>query len=164
MKLQVQRDFYKVANEFKSGQYDIDIVSRIIVLVREYREELTVEAAKALLEIPINVLEKDVELINDKTWALDNSSYFYGNITWMDSTFQEKWRTKFASGSYTLEDIAELCRIISSNFDIYRSASEFLLRNVEVTLRDDVRLYKYSNFNDSGFVFYKKIVEAINLI
>lgn len=40
---------------------------------------------------------------------------------------------------------------------------EFLLRNVEVTIRDDVKVKEYSNFYNSGNVFASHILKAIGI-
>ena len=162
MELQTKKDFNKLAQEFMNDKFSLTTVSNLIVLVRRYRKEFSKDEAKLLLEIPLNVLSNDVELINELEWADKPSGYFGGNITWIDDDFKNTWKPKFSSGNYGLKDIIELCKVVSEDFHKYRSSCEFLLRNVEVTLRDDVKIKKSSNFKDSGNVFSSHILKVIN--
>lgn len=162
MKLQTKRDFNKLAQEFMNNKFDLTTVSNLIVLVRGYNKEISKYEAELLLEIPLNVLSNDVELIDESEWADKNAGYFEGNITWTDDDFKNFWKSKFSSGKYGLKDIIELCKVVSEDFEKYRNSCEFLLRNVEVTLRDDVKIKKSSNFKDSGNVFSSHILKAIN--
>ncbi|MEG0133513.1 MAG: hypothetical protein RR891_06120 [Clostridium sp.] len=161
MELQTKRNFNVIAKEFESNNFKIETVSQIIVCLRKHKSDLTDQQAKTLLQIPIDVLENDVELKNEIKWQQENSSYFAGNITWADDDFKRLWKDKFTNKSYDLMDIAELCKTVANNFTKYREASEFLLRNVEVTLRDDVDIRSYSNFYKSGNVFSNEILNVI---
>lgn len=163
MKLQAKRDFNELAQFFLEGNFNLGTVSNLIILVRRYRNEISEIEAKKLLEIPLNILENDVELIDENNWASRNADYFAGNITWVDGDFEKTWKNKFHSEQYGLEEIYELCKIVSDNFEEHRSSCEFLLRNIEVTIRDDVKVEEYSNFFDSGNVFALHILKAINI-
>lgn len=163
MDLQVKKEFNELAQKFETGEFDLKTVSNIIVLVRRYRKEISNIAAKLLLEIPLNVLQNDVELNDKENWIDDNRGYFEGNITWVDDNFKNEWKKRFSSGNFGIEDIIELCKIVSSDFEEHRSSCEFLLRNVEVTLRDDVTVLSYSNFYNSGRVFASQIFKAIEI-
>ncbi|GEM_PF-2453458 len=161
MELQTKRDFNVIAKEFESNNFGVKAVSQIISCVRMHKSDLTDKQARTLLQIPIDILENDVELKNRAKWQQDNSSYFAGNITGTDDDFARLWKGKFANKSYDLMDIAELCKTVAYDFTKYRGASEFLLRNIEVTLRDDVDVRSCSNFYKSGNVFSNEILSVI---
>lgn len=162
--LQLKRDFNEIADEFLAGNFDPTTVSKIITLIREYQGKLSPEQVKILLEIPINVLENDVELINPDLWVSHNRGYFSGNITWVESEYFDDIKKRFATGNFGLGDIIELAKTVQNDYENLYSASEFLLRNVEVTLRDDVQLKGYTSFHKSGNVFSEQVKKAINLI
>lgn len=162
MKFDTKRLFYDIAQKFKDNEYSISTVSEIITTLRENKDEITDLEAEKLLEIPINILKNDVDIQDEKNWANDNASYFGSNVTWVDSNFQEKWKNKFYSKNFQLSDVIELTEIVKNNFKKYRDASEFLLRNAEVTLRDDVVLKSHSSFKRHGDFFYEEIKNLIN--
>ena len=161
--INMKRDFNILSKELKSDNFDLRTISNIVSNIRMHNGNLTAEQAKKLLEIPINVLENDVELISKVTWQSEHAHYFSGNITWVESDYFIKLKHRFANKNYTLSDIIDIAKIVGDEFDEYRSASEFLLRNVEVVLRDDVRLTGYTNFKQSGNVYAKIIDDAIGL-
>lgn len=163
MDLQIKKNFNELARKFEKNEFDLQTVSSLLVLVRRNRKEISNTAAELLLDIPLNVLQNDIELKDKQKWINDNREYFAGNITWVDENFENEWKQKFSSGNYGIEDIIELCKIVRSDFDKYRSSCEFLLRNVEVTLRDDVIVLNYSNFYNSGRVFASQIFKAIEI-
>lgn len=161
MESEIKSKFYEIAKEFKNDQFDLKTVARIIIFIRSERKDLTAQEARLLLQIPINVLENDIELINKPKWVEENGSYFVGNITWADNEFTDKWKTRFSKDNFGLADMVELCKIIADDFDKYRSCCEFVLRNPEVTLRNDVKLKKSSNFNYRGELYYEEILKAL---
>lgn len=161
MELEAKRLLYDIALKFKDGTYTTKTLSEMIVILRENKEQITDAEAKQLLEIPVNCLQNDVEIKNDEKWADENASYLGGNITWVDKDFQDKWRNRFYSGNYGLQDVIELTQIVKNNFAKYRRASEFLLRNAEVVLREDVVLKGNSKFKQHGEVFYNEITNII---
>lgn len=68
---------------------------------------------------------------NETEWVKKNSSYFSGN-----AFISDMWKKKFDDGDFSFDSLAIYLDLIkayptSSNLD-------FSLRNVEVTLRDDV--------------------------
>ena len=156
MELETRRLFFNIAQKFQQNNYTISTVSKIIVILRKNKGQITDLEAKRLLEIPINILKNDVEVINKEKWINENSSYFAGNVTCVGNAFQQKWGKKFYNGDFDLSDIIELTEIVKNNFGNYRGASEYLLRNAEATLRDDVILKSYSTFLKDGIFFIMK--------
>lgn len=154
MNLECKNDFINVAKNFEKG-FDVSTVSMLIIYIRSHRKEINAKEAKSLLEIPIEVL-KNAYLINPKEWTETKGGYFAGNITWAEESFTKEWKSRFRE-EFDLNDIIELCEVIASDFDTYRIPSEFLLRNVEVTIRDDINLF--SNLN--GYEFYEKLMKVL---
>lgn len=161
MNFKMRRKFSEVAQEFKSNTFNVKTIYKIVELVRENKNELTDNECKELLQIPINVLLNDVELIKELEWSSKNSSYFYGNIPDKINLSSNQWKVKFSNGDYDVEDIGMFCEMIADNFAVYRSASEFMLRNIETTLRDDVKIKTYSKFKSLGEFFYRELLKII---
>lgn len=159
--LELIRDFYEISQSFSEGNYDLLTISGIISKIRSYAAILSPEEARILLDIPISILENDVELINPNKWAEKNSGYFAGNITWVDSNYFNQLKTKFAYGSFDLNDIVDLVKKVRDDYLNLYLASEFLLRNVEVTFRDDVKLVDVARFHKNGNLFAEQIKKAI---
>ena len=78
-----------------------------------------------------------------------------------DSEYIATLKERIKTESYGLEYICELTRHIQANFEKALS-KEFLLRNAEVTIRNDVTLYPYSTFNQSGKAFAHYIERAFS--
>lgn len=154
MNLECKNDFINVVKKFEKG-FDVSTASLFIVYVRAHRKEISAEEAKLLLEIPLLVL-KNAYLIDPKNWVEKRGSYFAGNITWAEESFTKEWKSRFR-GNFSLYDIIYLCEIIANDFDTYRIPSEFLLRNVEVTIRDDIDLFS----NGNEYEFYEKLMKML---
>ncbi|MCA1028854.1 hypothetical protein [Cytobacillus kochii] len=151
--LSMVRDFFIIKEAFENGDFSLQTVSELIITIRRYRDELTSEQAVLLLEIPLNVLENDVELKEDGLWQKSNRDYFSGNMNVHDSDYIKELKERITLASFGLEDISDLTKYIQGNFKELSMSVEFLLRNVEVTIRDDVKLNAHSTFNKSGKAF-----------
>ncbi|MBC9783531.1 hypothetical protein H1S01_03265 [Heliobacterium chlorum] len=162
MELNMLREFNLVSEQFERGQYNLGIISSLIVKIRRFNKSLTPEQAQILLEIPKNVLQNDVTLKDDEgKWARTNAGYFSGNMTQTKDPFIREMKAKFSSGNYELADIARLTEYTQKNFK--KLEVEFILRNPEVTLRDDVELIPGSSFLQSGRVFAAVINKALSI-
>lgn len=163
MCLQLKKDFNELAKKFETNKFDLKTVSQLIELVRLYKQELSANSARILLEVPLNVIKYDVELKDKETWVNSNREYFSNNIIVEDKDFKKKWRQKFSNDDYDTQDIFELAKIVSEDFEKYRYSCEYLLRLIEVTIRDDVNLFDDSNFYKSGKIFSSHIIKAIEV-
>lgn len=150
--LTMVREFFILKDSFENGDFSLRTVSDLIVTIRENRNNLTGEQAALLLDIPLNVLEYDVELTDKGSWQESNRGYFLGNMG-VDTEYVNELRQKITVGSFSLKDIYDLTKYVQENFKDLSLGADFLLRNAEVTLRDDVKLHNYSTFNKSGKAF-----------
>lgn len=160
--LSTVRDFFILKDSFESGDFNLQIASNLIVKIREHRKDLTSEQVALLLEIPLNVLENDVELINPGSWQESNKKYFIGNMDVNNSDYIKALKEKISNATFELEDIHELTKYVQDNFEELSLGVDFLLRNAEVTIRDDVKLNPYSTFNQSGKAFAHYIERAFS--
>lgn len=157
MNIECKENFLGIAKKFERERtLSCTTVSCLIEYIRLHKREISAEEAKALLEIPIEVL-KNAYLICPKRYVEMKGGYFSRNITWTEEPFTSQWRSRF-EGKFDLNEIIELTEIVANNFEKYRLASEFLLRNAEVTIREDVEL---SNKLD-GYEYYEKIMKVIS--
>lgn len=160
--LSIVRDFFILKESFENGDFSLQTVSDLIVTIRTHHSKLTNEQANLLLEIPLNVLKNDVELKNSISWQESRRGYFLGNMNTDDTDFVKNLKEKVASASFNLEDIFSLIKYVQDNFEELSTSVDFLLRNAEVTIRDDVRLYSSSTFNNSGKAFARCIDRAFS--
>lgn len=158
--LSMVRDFFIIKEEFENGDFSLQTVSDLIVTIRTYRNKLTSEQAVLLLDIPLNVLENDVELKDNGLWQKSNRDYFSGNMNGHDSDYIKELKERITLASFGLEDIYDLTKYVQGNFKELSMSVDFLLRNAEVTIRDDVKLNTYSTFNKSGKAFAHYIERA----
>ncbi|MBI4855912.1 MAG: hypothetical protein HY818_04115 [Acetobacterium woodii] len=158
MDLNAKRDFNVLCKSFRDGSFDVETVSNLLVNIRRHYNTLSEEQSKCLLDLVINVLENDAELKNEIKWAKMNSSYFAKNVTNTgNSKYYDELRHNFESGNYNLDTITELTKAVRNDLNNLSCAVDFLLRIPEVTLRDDVNIFSYSNFKLSGDVFANEI-------
>ena len=162
--LNLQRVFNEYSKKFKSDDFNLGTIEKLVDDIRFSIPELTKDELNLLLEIPIDVLKHDVDLIDLKNWQKENSEYFSGNMYLKDDEFISNLNVKFSSGDFYLEDIIEIAVYVKDNYEKltekYGSSLEIILRNVEVTFRD-VKLINVDNFNASGNIFAKHIDKAI---
>ena len=157
MNIECKNDFLSIAKRFEREKIlSLTTVSCLIEYIRLHKRKINAEEAKALLEIPIEVL-KNSYLICPKRYVEMNRCYFSGNITWTEEPFTSQWKSRF-EGKFDLNEIIELTEIVANNFEKYSLASEFLLRNAEVTIRDDIKL---SNKLDR-YKYYEKIMKVLS--
>lgn len=157
--LSIVRDFFMLKESFENGDFSLQTISDLIVTIRTHHDKLTSEQANLLLEIPLNVLENDVELKNSGSWQESKRGYFLGNMNTGDTDLKYL-KERIASETFNLKDIFSLTKYVQDNFEELSISVDFLLRNAEVTIRDDVRLYSYSTFNKSGKAFAHYIERA----
>jgi hypothetical protein len=140
---------------FNNNEFDLQTISHLIALIRSNKFILTKEQIQKLLEIPIDLLENDVAL-NSISEFENFGGYFSGNIRLNNDDSFLKFKKVFENHKHTLEDISEFIQLIHERIMIDKNLLfeiEFLLRNPEVVIRDDVSLHGYSNFKKSGAVF-----------
>lgn len=154
MNLQTQIKFANIYSKFQNETHTPNDVGRLIEILRMNKHSISDNAKKLLLQIPLCVLENQVELISPTDWASKNSSYFSGNYA------QEPLHSRFSSKNFNLDIMVDCLNEIIS--DEAKLNSDFHLRNPEVTLRDDVCVKKYSNFKESGKIFARIMGKAFD--
>lgn len=161
--LQMLRAFNEISEEFLNrDKISLDTVSNLIVSIRLYRYELSKKQLRVLLQIPLNILQNDVEL-KDPTGYTIHGDYFSGNMVLRGDDFMDVLKKKFSSSMFSLEDVTTLTKYIRDNIENIKGEIEYMLRIPEVTIRDDVHLISSSNFGRSGRVFSKIIDNAMGL-
>lgn len=156
--MNMQRDFNEISEKFRKGEFSLQTVSYLVTMIRNCANTLVEQELDLPLEIPMNVLQNDVEVINLGKWQNDNTRYFAENSHSYNPLYQ-----KFNSGAFYLNDVYVVTSYVQHNFIKLGIDRDFLLRIPEVTLRDDVALVKGSNFMGSGRVFANYIDKAIQL-
>lgn len=156
MTLQTQIQFAKIYSKLVHEKHDVSDISKLISTIRLNSENISDDAKKLLLSIPLCVLNNHVELsVSRNIWSSKNGSYFAGNFA------QEPFHSKFKSNNFDLEDISNSLEDIIS--DSIKLNSDFHLRNPEVTLRDDVMVKEFSDFKECGKIFARAMEKAFDL-
>lgn len=107
--------------------------------------ELNAEETNAILDLFTYGLENS-KINNQEKWIRNNSGYFGGN-----AFISDLWKQKFNTGDFTHNSLVEYMNEIKA--EPTKSNFDFSLRNVEVTLRDDV------TFNNTPV--YKDICRSV---
>lgn len=160
-KLQTIRNFQPIKEAFESGSYDLGTVATLLSEIRANRNNLSGRQAMMLLEIPLNVLKEDVQLKTRESWAMENRTYFSGNMNSTGDAYLDQLKQTFESGVFKLQEIYDLTAYVRANFISLDGRVEFLLRNAESTLSFDAQLMKGSTFYDTGRAFAKHIEIAL---
>lgn len=159
MENKVKKSLEGVLNNLKNNIVSNSDMAAICEDIRMYRKYLTNKEKEELLQILIYVLDNMCKIKgSEKIWAKNNSEYFSGNMCGRDELC-DKYKLKFNSCCFKLEDISQLAKDIAQNEEYYNN--DFYLRNVEVTLRDDVKITK-SLLKKEGYLLADKLEKIIN--
>lgn len=165
-KLSIKNRFLKVGNKFRTGDFNLITIATIIDEIRYSLGELTSDEVRLLLEIPISVLKVDVDLSDDSLWCQENMDYFAGNLC-IEDDFGMDLRKKVLEGNCDINDMLRSLEYVKDNYNslINRHGRnvELILRNPEVTLREDCKIVDEDKFRSKGELFAKYIDKAINL-
>ena len=165
-KLSLRNRFLKVGNKFRTGDFNLITVATIIDEIRYSVGELTSNEVRVLLEIPISVLKDDVSLKNEVLWCRENKDYFAGNLC-IEDDFGMDLRKKVLECSCDISDMLQSLEYVKDNYNrlINRHGRniELILRNPEVTLREDCIIVNEDKFRSKGELFSKYIDKAVNL-
>lgn len=154
MDLQTQIKFANIYSKFHNEEHTPTDIGELINILRANKHSISDEAKKLLLQIPLCVLENQVEIKNISDWSEQNGHYFAGNYK------QEPLHSRFESNNFDLDIMVECLNEIIS--DSSKLNSDFHLRNPEVTLHDNVVVKKYSNFKESGKLFARIMDKAFD--
>jgi len=154
MNLNIQIKFAKIYSNFLNEVHTPKDISELIETIRYNSSNISYQAKKTLLQIPLCVLEDQVQLKDYKTWVSNNSSYFAGNCSF------EPFHSTFNSGNFDLKTMYDYLKDIIS--DSQKINSDFCLRNIEVTFRDDVVTEQYSTFKESGKIYARIMEQAFD--
>lgn len=163
-----KRRFQKISNKFKIGDFNLNTIAIIIDDIRFSVGELNSDEVKLLLEIPISVLKLDVDLNDESQWSKENMDYFAGNLC-IEDEFVMDLRKKVLEGHYGINDMLRSLEYVKDNYNSlinrHGRSIELILRNPEVTLREDCKLLKgkEGEFRNSGKLFAQCVENAINL-
>ncbi|MBU3112110.1 hypothetical protein [Clostridium lacusfryxellense] len=164
--LTLKKRFLKISNKFKTGDFNLSTVATIIDEIRFSMGELTSDEVELLLEIPISVLKLDVDLNDKSIWCQENLDYFSGNLC-IEDDFVMDLRKKVLDGKCEINDMMGSLEYVKNNYNKLRTRHgrniELILRNPEVTIREDCKLINEDEFSNRGGLFAKYVDKAIKL-
>ena len=120
---------------------DNTIITQLRYLLIMNHEELNIVEIHSILNLFIYGLEHS-KVKDQKKWISDNSSYFSGNCFVSDV-----WKNKFGRGDFTYEAFVDYAKLIKLNPS--KTNFDFSLRNIEVTLRDNVIFNDFEQYMDT---------------
>lgn len=161
-KLNMRKSFRKIYEEIKQNNIQLETISEILTLVREYRYKLNEFEVANLLDIPIDVLRNHVVVIDKKSF-LRSGSYFAGNMNTTNDEYMKSFKKKFENQNFSLDDISEILEYAQKNFKVLGNSIDFILRNPEVVIRDDVKLQSTKKFNESSKIYCDKIENVLSI-
>lgn len=160
----MMRDLNDICQEFRSGKYDLEIVWTLISYLERdfgYAHCSNHEQFDALLQIPIDVMQHDVE-VRDMRRFQDEGTYFSSNVTPEKTEFLSQLKAKLKSCNFKLKDIVDLTEEVRDHY-LEVDKVTFLLRIPEVVIRDHVQLKVDSKFLSSGKIFAMHIEKVMGL-
>lgn len=158
-KLQLMRAFNDLSQKFLSREFVINdnnfclgTVAELISIIRLYRRDLESEQVIKLLDIPLDILEHDVVLIDEQNYQT-HADYFLGNLRICHNEFEfiQHFIDHIKSDELSLAHIVDYLKFIQKTSSLHQN--DYLLRIPEVTIREDVKLIEYGNLPRSGRVF-----------
>ncbi|HEY8804808.1 MAG TPA: hypothetical protein VIM42_06830 [Clostridium sp.] len=164
--LTLKRRFLKISNKFRTGDFNLSTIAMIIDEIRFSVGELTSDEVKLLLEIPMSVLKHDVDLNDESHWSKENMDYFGGNLC-IEDEFVMDLRKKVLKGHCGFNDMWSSLEYVKNNYNKLITKHgrniELILRNPEVTIREDCKIVNEDEFRNSGEIFAQYVDKAINL-
>lgn len=160
--------FYKIINEFRCQKHSLNTFVSLVEEIRNNVNNLNQTQIQGVLDNVAYVLENS-RLKDPTLWSKKNSEYFSGNIIIKSDkdNFLIKTKDKFDSGKYELRDIKGLAVFVRDYYDrLFEQRGtgvELLLRNIEVTLRDDIEVNDEIDFYNNGIKFACDIEDSLAL-
>ncbi|MBU3180042.1 hypothetical protein [Clostridium psychrophilum] len=162
----LKRRFLKISNKFRTGDFNLSTVAVIIDEIRFSLGELTSGEVRLLLEIPINVLKFDVDLNDESNWSKENMDYFASNLC-IEDEFVMKLRKKVLNGQSGINDMWSSLEYVKNNYNQLTNKHgrniELILRNPEITIREDCKIVNEDEFKNNGELFAQYIENAVIL-
>lgn len=115
--------------DFKSGFTDLRY------LLMYFGKEFSEEQINSLLEIFTHALDNSELNPKEADWIKNSHDYFAGN-----AGVSKLWQEKFKTQNYNFNELQDYLDMIRTEKEY-----DFALRNIEVTLRDNVRFTKEEN-------------------
>ena len=157
MDLNMQIKFATVYSELYDRNHDLATIGKLVKIVRENRYNISLEAMRTLLQIPVCVLKNFVTIKDETKWAKENADYFSGNCS-----SDEYYSTVYQSENFTLEDVIKHIEFYISSDDKLKHSN--YLRNAEVVLNRDGNLNDFAlvnfYFKNSGLIFANVMKKA----
>ena len=169
--LRTIRKISEISQEFETGKFDLHTVARLISVIADSYRALSGEQLESLLQIPLDLLEHDVELTDPMHWSTQRAHNFAADIL-VDQCGQDaihegkmaEMRKKFESGCFNLSDVWDLTSYVQENHDKLGIAVESALRIIEYTfLYDDIACREHSKYMCSGRAFAIHINKTMGL-
>lgn len=145
MEAKTKEIFFSIHSKFLNNEHTLADIANLIENIRYNKHSISDDATKILLQIPLCVLENQVEIKNTVSWAEQNGHYFAGNYA------QEPFHSRFESKNFDLNIMVQCLYDIMT--DPSKLNSDYHLRNPEATLRDFVTIKEHTNFKESGNYF-----------
>lgn len=166
-KLVLKRKFNKINKSFKDNNFNLDTIAELLEEIRFNITGFSKSEFDLLMKVPYEILKHDCQLKDKEKWVEENREYFSGNVEWLKDEYFENLGYKFTKNMYCIDDLLGTVKYISDNYELlikkFGRGIETPLRNIEVTIRDDVNLICFKQFNSKGNIFAQCIDEAINL-
>jgi len=163
LSIHVKRELSKLEKNFRSGKFELQTIASMVTDIREWAfSDLTDQQISALLEIPFDVLQNDVTLIEDeKKWANEQGYFFHDKAAGIYDDDVIELRFRFKKSEFGYSDILYLLDYVRTYIADLGLDIDFLLRIPEVVLRDDVALKSAEDFTDGGAIFADKVAEVL---
>lgn len=135
MNIDVWRDFNSIYKNLDGNRATLKEIRMLVVLVRKYIYNLSDKQIVSLLEIPKNVISKDISLNNN---VQQNGDYFAENLlNPKEGTFLGDLALDFKQNKIFTDDVVKLITYCQNEIALNKEEIDFYLRVPETILNPE---------------------------
>lgn len=144
----MERDFEKLLS-LSRGEETLEFIAELISFARKYHRRIGKNNTNKIIKVVIEVLNRDVELIEPDGWLTKNFDYFIMNLEDRYDLNLEQFKYKLLYKDFSVDDITELMMYIKNNIEDMDGDLDFILRVPESLFRNELKLKRLNEFTPS---------------
>lgn len=128
---------------------DLEFIEKLIGFMRKYHRRLSIKTLKRTMKIVIEVLKRDVELIDNEGYIYKNFDYYILNLEDRYDMNLEQFKYRILYNDFSLKDIIELLEYININAESLTGDLDFVLRIPETLFAKELKLKNINEYKPS---------------
>lgn len=152
----------KIIKELSREESGLELMLELTSYLRKFHRRISSQAQVLIMEIIIEVLARDVELVDPENWARDNFQYYFFSLNNIGDDFINSFKYKLMNRDFSLEDVIGLLECVSKNMDELVGQLDFILRIPELMFKKDLKLRYINEFNPSKAGWMELLSQALD--